>query len=163
MKRNVGAVLAVATCLLVVVAFAAGRSNAVGGTVLRADRLELMSAGKVAAVLHATPAGLQVRGPDGRVRAMVGFVADGVPALGLFDESGSANISLSMTSDGQAEIHLANEDGTGSLSLIAPPKGGPGLYLEGDKGRSSVALDDAGNLVTYRGCGVEPHVIAPAS
>lgn len=163
MKRSAGAVVAVATCLLLVVAaFAARRSSASAPNVLRAEKLELMDSGKVAAVLQGSPDGLEVRGPDGKLRAIVGSVGDGAPALGLFDENGQATISLDITSDGQAGIHLASEDGTRSLSLIAPPKGGPGISLKSGENGTYVALDDEGRLVSYLGCGVEPHVLAPA-
>jgi len=164
MKSSGSVMVVLVLCLLVaLVSYAAGRANAVGRKVLRADKLELMDGGKVGAVLQASPDGLEVRGPDGKLRALVGFVPDGVPALGLFNENGYANISLNMTSDGQAEIHLADRNNGRSLSLIAPPTGGPGLSLRsGEKGKY-VALGDEGQLVCSMGCGVKAHVLAPAS
>jgi hypothetical protein len=164
MKRsNWLAAVAFLGLLLATAAYATRHANAFAPNVLRAEKLELVDSGKVTAVLQASPDGLEIRGPDGKLRAMVGFAVDRVSALTLFDEAGRGRISLDMTSDGQAEIHLASEDGERSLSLIAPPKGGPGLYLEREEGRAEVGLNEAGKLVVYRGCGVEPYVVCPES
>ncbi len=157
-------VVVLAACpLIALVAFAAGRANAVGEKVLRAEKLELMSGGKVAAVLRASDDGLEVRGPDGKLRALVGFALDRVAALTLLDETGHGRISLSMEPSGEAGITMWNGDLTRQLSLTAPSKGGPGIYLESGENGKYIALDDEGRLVSSMGCGVEAYVIAPAS
>jgi len=164
MKSSGLVMVVLVLCLLVaLVSYGAGRSGASGESVLRADKLELMSGGKVAATLRADKTGLDIRGPDGKLRAQVGFIPDQWAGLTLFDETGHGRIALRMLPFGQADIYLSNEGNSGCLSLIAPPTGGPGLSLRsGEKGKY-VALDDEGQLVCSMGCGVKAHVLAPAS
>lgn len=68
-----------------------------------------------------------LRDEAGRVRASLGFRADGTPGFALMDEQSRVRLALDLCADGAPAVNLYDKDGTLQSALAVRPDGSPGL------------------------------------
>jgi hypothetical protein len=82
-----------------------------------------------------------VEDANGKMRAVLGVVEDGVPTLALFDANGNMRVTVGgVDKDGDPWLVLSNANGKGGAVLGVPTDGGPALSLHGANGKTRARL-----------------------